>query len=73
MSVLLRRLQTVPADVLLTVDIGRLSKAVKQGTTQSVKSDVLNGNIPAEYRDPEGNWFGLTRRARVSSMRRRNV
>lgn len=54
-----------PADVLLTVDIGRLNKAVKQGTTQSVKSDVLDGNIPAEYRDPEGNWFGLTRRARV--------
>lgn len=54
-----------PADVLLTVDIGRLNKAVKQDITQPVKSDLLNGNIPAEYRDPDGAWFGLTRRARV--------
>lgn len=54
-----------PADVLLTVDIGRLTKAVDQGVSQSVTSDVLNKNIPANLRDPKGQWFGLTRRARV--------
>ena len=54
-----------PADVLLTVDIGRLNGAVAKGITQSVNSPILNKNIPAAYRDPKGNWFGLTRRARV--------
>lgn len=54
-----------PADLLLTVDIGRLSGAVAKGITQPVKSAALEKNIPATYRDPEGQWFGLTRRARV--------
>ena len=54
-----------PADVLLTVDIGRLTKAVKQGVSQSLTSQVLSVNIPTAYRDPKGEWFGLTRRARV--------
>ena len=54
-----------PADVLLTVDIGRLSKAIKSGVAQPITSDVMNKNIPTAYRDPDGNWFGLTTRARV--------
>ncbi len=54
-----------PADVLITTDIGRLSKAVSSGVSQSLNSDVLNKNIPARYRDPEGQWFGLTLRSRV--------
>jgi len=54
-----------PADVLLTVDIGRLSGAVAKGIAQPVDSAILNKNIPAAYRDPKGNWFALTRRARV--------
>ena len=54
-----------PADVLLTVDISRLSKAVKEGVSQPITSATLAKNIPAEYRDPKGHWFGLTRRARV--------
>ena len=54
-----------PADILLTVDIGRLTGAVAKGVTQPVKSSVLRKNIPAAYRDPAGQWFGLTRRARV--------
>ena len=54
-----------PADVLLTVDIGRLTEAVKQGVTQPLESGVVNANIPEAWRDPAGHWFGLTRRARV--------
>lgn len=54
-----------PADLIFTVDIARLSSAVEAGLTQSVSSDVLNKNIPAEFRDPSGEWFGLTTRARV--------
>lgn len=54
-----------PADLIMTVDISRLTAAKEAGITQPVESDVLNEDIPAEYRDPEGHWYGLTRRARV--------
>ncbi len=54
-----------PADVLLTVDIGRLTGAVSKGVTQPVQSKVLSAAIPAAYRDSKGGWFGLTRRLRV--------
>ena len=54
-----------PADLLLTVDIGRLTGAVNKGVSQPVASDALSKNIPAQYRDPGKHWFGLTRRARV--------
>ncbi|HSF92414.1 MAG TPA: extracellular solute-binding protein, partial [Paracoccaceae bacterium] len=54
-----------PADVVLTVDISNLAAIVDAGVTQPVTSDVIEANIPAEFRDPEGLWFGLTSRARV--------
>jgi iron(III) transport system substrate-binding protein len=54
-----------PADVILAVDIARLSSIVDKGVTQAVSNDAINADIPAEYRDPAGNWFGLTKRARV--------
>jgi iron(III) transport system substrate-binding protein len=54
-----------PADVLITVDIGRLQEAVDLGIAQPVRSEVLAANIPAQYRDPDGRWFGLSLRART--------
>ncbi len=54
-----------PADVILTVDIARLAGAVEAGVTQAVQSDALEANIPADYRDPGDQWFGVTTRARV--------
>ncbi len=54
-----------PADVLLTVDAGRLIRAKDAGVFQSVKSLLLEKMIPARYRDPEGFWFGLSMRSRV--------
>ena len=54
-----------PADLVLTVDIGRLIELVNAGVTQPVDDPVLTANIPAEYRDPGNQWFGLTTRARV--------
>lgn len=54
-----------PADLIFTVDISRLSGVVEAGLTQSVTSDILTTNIPADLRDPAGEWFGLTTRARV--------
>lgn len=54
-----------PADVIMTVDISRLTEAKDGGVTQPVDSEIINKDIPAQYRDPEGNWFGLTTRGRV--------
>lgn len=54
-----------PADAVLTVDIGRLHDMVEADVLQPVHSDVLNANIPAQYRHPDGLWFGLTTRARI--------
>lgn len=53
-----------PADVLLTVDAGRLHRAEEAGVLQPVASEVLESAIPAQYRHPEGYWFGLSLRAR---------
>lgn len=66
---LLRRLQTEgaasPADMLITVDAGRLFRAETAGVLQPVESEVLEQHIPAHLRHPEGLWFGMTYRART--------
>ncbi|KAF0114749.1 MAG: iron(III) transport system substrate-binding protein [Rhodobacteraceae bacterium] len=54
-----------PADLVLTVDIARLLQIVEADVLQPVQSDVLEANIPAELRDPNDLWFGLTSRARI--------
>jgi iron(III) transport system substrate-binding protein len=53
-----------PADVLITVDAGRLWRADQAGLLQPVSSPVLEEAIPAELRHPEGKWFGLSQRLR---------
>ena len=54
-----------PADLLLTNEFGLLLQATAAGVTAPVKSEVLEKRIPADIRDPAGQWFGLTRRARI--------
>jgi iron(III) transport system substrate-binding protein len=54
-----------PADVLVTVDAGRLWRAEQAGLFQPVKSAELERRIPAHLRHPEGLWFGFSTRARV--------
>jgi iron(III) transport system substrate-binding protein len=54
-----------PADVLLTNEFGLLLDARARGLTQAFKSAIVEANVPAIYRDPEGHWLGLTRRARL--------
>jgi len=53
------------ADLVLTADIATLNQHVEADTFQPVESPVLAANIPAQFRDPAGKWFGLTTRARV--------
>ena len=54
-----------PADLLITVDAGRLHRAEEKGLLQAVNSSTLDANIPAKFKDPQGFWFGLTYRARI--------
>jgi iron(III) transport system substrate-binding protein len=57
--------QNSPADLLFTVDAGRLSEAKDAGLTQPVDAAALKQPIPAQYRDPANHWFGLTMRSRI--------
>jgi iron(III) transport system substrate-binding protein len=53
-----------PADIYMTVDAGNLAQAVDDGIFEPVDSTVLDDAIPANLRDPDDNWFGLSMRAR---------
>lgn len=55
-----------PADVLMVVDIGNLIDLVQGDITQPVESDTLNSVIPANLRDPAGQWYALSLRDRVA-------
>ena len=62
-----------PADVVLTVDIGRLSIYADKDLLAPVESGVLTEAIPAHLRDPDGRWFGLSKRARVIAVSKDRV
>lgn len=62
-----------PADAVLTVDIGRLYGLKQAGVFEPVNSDILNANIPAHLRDPDGLWFGLTQRSRIALTSKERV
>jgi iron(III) transport system substrate-binding protein len=62
-----------PADVLITVDAGRLWRAEQMGLLQPVTSAVLEKRIPASFREPGGRWFGFSMRARVIAYAKARV
>lgn len=62
-----------PADLFITVDAGNLWQAANAGLLQSVKSDLLDKNIPANLKDPQNRWFGLSVRARTIVYNTSNV
>ncbi len=62
-----------PADVLITVDAGRLWRAEQMGLFQPVKSQVLEARIPAAYRHPDGMWYGFSARARIIAYSKERV
>lgn len=68
-SALLERLknegENSPADIYITVDVGRLWAAESAGLFAAVESEILNRRIPAHLRHPDGLWFGFATRARL--------
>ncbi|RDD60874.1 Fe(3+) ABC transporter substrate-binding protein [Ferruginivarius sediminum] len=57
--------RNTPADILITVDAGRLWRAEEAGILESVSSDTLESRVPAHFRHPDGKWFGYSTRARI--------
>jgi iron(III) transport system substrate-binding protein len=62
-----------PADVFITVDIGRIWRADQAGIFEAVKSPILESRIPAAFRDPNNRWFGFSARARVIAYNKAEV
>jgi len=62
-----------PADVLITVDAGRLERAKNKNLLQSIESEILIKNIPSYFRDIEGFWFGITYRGRIIAFAKERV
>ncbi|WP_051209969.1 Fe(3+) ABC transporter substrate-binding protein [Gelidibacter mesophilus] len=66
---LIQRLETEGedsnADILITVDAGRLYRAQSKDLLQPVTSEILEANIAPEFREKEGYWYGMTYRARI--------
>lgn len=54
-----------PADLFVTADAGALWRAQQAGLFQPVQSQDLQQRVPDSLREPQGNWHGFTRRARV--------
>lgn len=57
--------ESTPADLFITVDGGVLNNAKQEGILQPVESAVIDGQVPAELRDVDNQWIGLSTRARI--------
>ncbi|MFG6176798.1 Fe(3+) ABC transporter substrate-binding protein [Halomonas sp. THAF12] len=57
--------QASPADVMMTVDAGRLWRAEQEDIFASVSSEVLAERLPDSMRHPDGKWFGFSQRVRA--------
>ncbi|HHY74966.1 MAG TPA: Fe(3+) ABC transporter substrate-binding protein [Bacillus bacterium] len=53
------------ADLFITVDGGVLANAKQNGILQPVNSDIINENVPEQFRDADNNWIGIATRARI--------
>lgn len=62
-----------PADVIITADAGRLGLAKLRGFLKPERDSLIEANVPPHLRDPEGNWFGFTMRARVVAYDKNKV
>ena len=62
---LAREKDASPADVFITADAGVLWRAETRGVLASIDDETLNARVPEQFRHPEGQWFGLARRARI--------
>ena len=62
-----------PADVFLTVDTVRLTRAKGMGLLQPVKSDILEARIPTYLQDEDDQWFAFSQRSRILFYDKKDV
>ncbi len=62
-----------PADLLISVDAGRLVRAKEKGLLQATDSEVLKKTVPENLRDADNQWFALTKRARIIAYDKEKV
>ena len=62
-----------PADVLLTVDAGRLYRAKSKNILQPIESATIAQNVPSAFMDTDKQWIGLTVRARIIAYSKERV
>lgn len=62
-----------PADILITVDAGRLWRATEAGIFTPIDSEILKERIPAYLRDTENRWFSFSKRLRVIMYNKERV
>jgi len=62
-----------PADVVITVDAGRLWRAKEADVLQPIESDYLERVIPEQLRDVDDMWVGLSERVRGIIYNKENV
>lgn len=62
-----------PADILLTVDTSRLSRAKNAGILQPIETAVLEERIPNNLQDSDNEWFGFSQRGRIIFYDKENV
>ena len=53
------------ADLILLVDAARITNAAKLGLLQKIESSSLEKDVPVGLKDPNKEWYALTRRVRV--------
>ncbi|KGF96843.1 Ferric iron ABC transporter [Prochlorococcus marinus str. MIT 9302] len=53
------------ADLILLVDAARITNAAKSGLLQKIDSTTLENYVPIGLKDPNKEWYALTRRVRV--------
>ncbi len=53
------------ADLILLVDAARITNAAKLGLLKSIDSKTLENDVPIGLKDPNKEWYALTRRVRV--------
>jgi iron(III) transport system substrate-binding protein len=54
-----------PADLFITADAGILWRGEQRGIFRSNDNEALKARVPAQFRHPEGKWYGLSKRARI--------
>ncbi|MFC3283275.1 Fe(3+) ABC transporter substrate-binding protein, partial [Litchfieldella rifensis] len=70
---ILREGEASPADIMMTVDAGRLWRAEQEDIFEGIESEVLAERLPEGMRHPEGKWFGFSQRVRAIFYNRENV